>query len=183
MTPILDPVLYTGTGDTVLKIERPGDKACLMHTEGNASSSHFAIVSYDANGERLELYVNTTDPYMGTRFLDVKNGDTTSMLEITADGPWSIELQPVAGLYLIERMLQPPAKRSGIGDEVLLVNGSATTIVGTHEGRGNFIVLAHGGRSKLVFNEIGNYNGMSLLPDGTVILEVRTEGQWIIELE
>ena len=73
----------SGEGDTVLQVFPPVLTADIT---GNESSSHFAVKSYDTNGDYLDLLVNTTDPYSGT----VMMGLDTSTLVISAEGPWTI---------------------------------------------------------------------------------------------
>ena len=151
--------------------------------------------AYDRNGEWLETYVNTTVPYNGTRYLDIYDDHETAMLEIEAEGEWTVELQPTTFDNFVPRALltpgdpdygnlSTPSERSGKGDEVLFIVGDATAIHGTHKGSSNFIVLAVGGPARrTVFNEIGDYDGKAVRPLDAMILLVLTEGEWTIELE
>jgi hypothetical protein len=56
-----------------------------------------------------------------------------------------------------------------------------TTLKITHSGSSNFAVKAYGDSSRLLVNEIGKYSGETLLPSGTVLLEVEADGNWTLE--
>ena len=47
-----------------------------------------------------------------------------------------------------------------------------------HEGDGNFAVWAYGDESALLVNDVGAYTGETLVPVGTVVLDVTANGLW-----
>lgn len=53
-------------------------------------TGNFVIWAYDTYGNR-ELIVNEIGAYDGQKLLQLDQ-DTTMLLEVTADGPWSIDL-------------------------------------------------------------------------------------------
>ncbi|MCD8510571.1 MAG: hypothetical protein LRY73_12335 [Bacillus sp. (in: Bacteria)] len=74
----------TGTGDEVLLVTGETRRAKI---EGNPNARHFAVQAYHPNGG--DLLVNTTDVYEGT----VRMSPDTFLIEITAVGSWSIEIE------------------------------------------------------------------------------------------
>ena len=74
------------SGDNILWIE--GD-ASIATISGNSNSSHFSVTAFDGSGRRNGLLVNTTDPYNGK--VMVPKG--TLLLQVTASGNWSVNLQ------------------------------------------------------------------------------------------
>ena len=59
-----------------------------VRIKGNSSSRHFAIISYDINGERINLLVNTIDPYDGEVLLD----SNAVRIQVISESKWSIEI-------------------------------------------------------------------------------------------
>ncbi len=74
------------TGDYLLWIE--GDGSMLL-INGNSSERHFSVIAYDIYGNYNGLLVNTTDRYSGR----VRLPKDSLILQISAVGDWSIELQ------------------------------------------------------------------------------------------
>jgi hypothetical protein len=77
------PGIIEGKGDDVIILK--GATPDLAKIKGNGESRFFAVKSY---GKHSDLLVNTTDPYEGTAIV---SGDTV-VLEIQAEGSWSIEI-------------------------------------------------------------------------------------------
>jgi hypothetical protein len=68
------------------------------------------------------------------------------------------------------------------------VPSGVLTVTATHDGDGNFSVLAYSpdGYEELLFNEIGPFNGQSALeidPETTLILDVEANGAWEVVIE
>lgn len=166
------PVVLSGSGDDVVDI--PTNLAtCLVTAEYNGKSN-FAIWSLDKNGDHIDLLVNTIGAYSGTTTTGMRNA-TAAFLEISASGPWTITLTPIA---------DTPVMTSGQpmhGDKVVKVNtGTATKLTITNTGKSNFVV--HGvssSTSKLLVNEIGNYSGTVVNSNFTMFI-VKSEGDWTI---
>lgn len=175
--PIPDPIVYTGSGDDVIKIEKPEDELLLLYIKGNSSSRHFAVLGYDGNNNRTNLYVNTTDPYEG---ITLDPDGTTSMLEISATGSWTIEARSVRSA----RVIEAPGKISGVGDEVILVIGTASTasFKGNPSAR-HFAVRGYNPSPDLLVNTTDIYEGTVLVRKGTYILEIIAVGAWELDLE
>jgi hypothetical protein len=67
---------------------------------------------------------------------------------------------------------------------VVIVDGVAdglTSVELTHKGESHFSVWAWGDDfPDLIVNEIGSYDGTTLLPNGALALQVTADGDWTI---
>jgi hypothetical protein len=131
-TPAPQPVTYSGNGTNVIDIQKPGD-VVLAYIRGNAGSRYFGVESYDDTGEQVDLLVNTTDPYEGVVLMDIRDGDHSTRLQVTAEGEWSIELRPLN----TARRVNIPGTIEGTGDDVFIVDGDpdVAQISGNADGR------------------------------------------------
>jgi hypothetical protein len=188
--PPLEPVTLTGTGDSVVDV---GDWQCapsLAHITGNASSRYFAVENFDAGGEQLELLVNTTDAYDGTRPLDWMDDECTTRFQVTAAGDWSITLLPITPIpEVLAHSLAVPGTYSGDGDDVILLIGGGTpdlaNVSGNEAGR-YFALMAwtkrRGSDSLLINTTDPSYRGTVILDETTMMLEIVATGPWTVEV-
>lgn len=80
------PRVYTGSGDGVITIDKPGDGSiCSATISGNKASSLFAVKGVD--GEK-DLLVNTPDPYSGS----VPLSAGPALVQVSVTGTWSINV-------------------------------------------------------------------------------------------
>jgi hypothetical protein len=181
-TPAPQPVVYSGSGDNVIDVQKPGgpDAAVVAYIRGNGESRHFAVENFDANGEQIDLLVNTTDPYEGIVPVDFRSGEQTTRLQISASGEWYIELRPLASV----RRASVPGAIEGTGDDVFIVDGEPDTalIRGNADAR-HFAVFAYGERSNLLVNTTDPYDGRVIVARDTIVVEVDAEGGWAITFE
>lgn len=173
--------VYTGVGDEVVAIQKPGgsDNPALV-TASHTGSSNFAVVGLDSNLDWNTLLVNEIGDYEGTTLLDAGWVDQPSRnLEITADGQWQIEVEKVSAARDLRSSTQ------GHGDDVLAWTGAARVADFTHVGESNFAVEAYAGNGDyvdLLVNEIGTYSGANTIPSGTRLISVIADGDWGIRL-
>jgi len=169
-----------GVGDSVVDVETSGE-AVLAHIIGNSGGRHFAVSNLDTSGNQIDLLVNTTDPYEGLLPLDFSTNDHTTRFEISARGPWTIELLPLTSV----RRLNVPGVIEGLGDDVIALEGGTPVlahIVGNAAER-HFAVFSYssGGRDLLV-NTTDSYDGQVILDSDTFLLEITGTGPWSIEV-
>jgi hypothetical protein len=175
-----DTIRFEGAGDDVVDVEVPDDQLAIARVR-HEGASNVAIWSYDANGNELDLLVNDIGSYAGVRLINLE--EATRQLEVTADGPWSIELAPIHQA----RRFDPDGSIDGTGDDVVIadsstVDGSRATI--SHGGDGNFAIWAYTESSTdLLVNDIDAYQGTVRWPGGTVVLDVTAGGSWSVQLE
>lgn len=174
---IPNPVIYTGSGDDVIEITPP-DGAYVFHISGNSEGHHFAVKSYDANGKYLTLLVNTTEPYEGKT---LEPSLSTSLLEISAVGDWTIELLPT---YYLQEYTSGDTIQ-GSGDDIFLTSniGKTAQISGNSDSH-HFAVKAYGPSSNdLLVNTTDPYEGKVLIKCNPFLFVVTSESTWTITLQ
>lgn len=177
--PTPEPIFLTGTGDSLVDIEKT-DAPALVRIEGNAAGRFFAVKNYDAAGDDIGLLVNTTDPYVGVRPLDFRNDEHTAGFEVQADGEWTIEVLPLGAIPHPEGM-----SYEGEGDSVFSVaniDATKVTIVGNADGR-FFAVKAYSSSVDLLVNTTDPYEGTVRFDNDTIIIEVEARGAWSVTFE
>ena len=77
-----------------------------------------------------------------------------------------------------------PQSFSGTGSEVVILDPLGEDVFYahvTHDGSSNFAIWAWGeSYPDLIVNDIGAYDGTTLLPDGSLVLQVTADGAWTI---
>lgn len=171
------PQSFSGTGSEVVILEPLGDAVFYAHVTHDGSSN-VALWSVDENGQDIDLLVNEIGGYEGEVALNFD--DDPAALRIEADGDWSIEL-----VHLSEAPRWDGASTyEDAGDSVVIVDGVAdglTPVTLTHAGESNFAIWAWGENgTDLIVNDIGSYDGTTLLPDGSLVLQVNADGTWTL---
>ncbi len=169
-----EPIVYQGSGDSVIEVTGVSDGAA-FYIEGNASSRHFAVKGYDARGSSTELFVNTTDPYNGTT-LDPTLSTTT--LEISATGDWTVKIVP----FILLRTISSGQLLEGTNDDVVVIlsSGNTATITGNDASR-HFAVITYGSDTDLLVNTTDPYSGTVMLGKNQLLMTVNAEGPWTIQ--
>ena len=172
-----EPQSFSGTGSEVVMLDPLGEDV-FYATVTHDGSSNIALWSVDENGQDIDLLVNEIGGYEGEVALNF--GEDPAALRIEADGDWTIDL-----VHLAEA---PRWDGEGVyedrGDSVLIVDGVAdglTPVTLTHDGESNFAIWTWGeSYPDLIVNDIGAYEGTTLLPDGSLVLQVDADGTWTI---
>lgn len=177
-TPTPEPIILTGSGDSVVDVDK-GEDAALAHITYTAGSN-FIVENYGPDGERIDLLVNTIGSYEGTRPLDFMANDTTKRFQIRSSGAWEIRVVPLTQA----RTLEVPGTAEGTGDDVLLLVGDTPDLLEADatDATSNFIVVGYGDRRDLLVNEIAPYYGTVILSPKTLILEIRATGPWTVDV-
>lgn len=178
-TPTPEPVVLTGTGDSVIDFINPFEMG-VIHITGNASGRFFAVKAYTDDGQ-YDLLVNTGDPYDGFRPLDFGRKHTTRF-EVMATGDWKIELLPITSAHL----MVIPGEISGKGDDViLLLRGNFTPDLAKITGNASsrfFAVKSYGQSTDLLVNTGDPYEGTVVLSSDVIVLEVMASDSWTIKI-
>ena len=164
------------SGDSVIEVEiASSDDIYVLHVVGNANGNHFAVRGYDASGNSTELFVNTINPYDGYTF---DPSCSTSLLEISSTGDWTIELISIYNMQTIST----GQTISGTGDSIMMVENYGTTAtISGNQGANHFAVKTYGTQSnELLVNTVDPYSGTVMLNGDPVILQVNSEGEWEI---
>ncbi len=173
---IPETITYEGKGDSVIKIKHP-EGAFVLYIKGNKDGRHFAVKGYNSNGDRTELFVNTSDPYEG---VTLDPSQETVTLEITAKGKWKVEVRSIWTCDIISEL----GTYKGKGDSVVLLNVDATIaeIEGNKDSR-HFAIKSYGDRTNLMVNTSDEYSGTVMMKYNPYLLEVTAVGKWSITLE
>jgi hypothetical protein len=165
------PQQFSGTGDFVQPIALPGDLgiATIAHT----GTSNFSVTALDSSLNPQGLLVNVIGNYSGTVLVPAN----TTNLQITADGPWTIDVKPTTAARPFDGK-----SVAGHGDDVVSYPGATGVAAITHVGQSNFVVSSYkqGSTSPdLLVNVIGNYTGSVPFP-GPALVTVSADGDWTI---
>jgi len=186
-TPMPETIVYEGSGDDVLDLDYDEDRGYFLYISGNDASRHFDVWSVDGSNNKIDLLVNTSDPYRGWHGFDMTDEGVVRLL-ITAVGPWEVRMIPAAPIPEAQEHLVevPPGVFEGEGDNILVLVGDepdVMSVVSNAMGR-HFDMWSYGdsGRDLLV-NTSDPYDGRVLLGPGTSILEIHAVGPWTIEIE
>ena len=169
-------IVYSGSGDDVIKIAKPSGKQTQQAVASftHSGESNFIVWALNKKLKQTDLLVNTIGAYAGTVPLDLAHGSATYRLEIKADGDWTVTIKPLSSVRRFT------GKVAGSGDDVLSYRGGARVATITHDGESNFVVWAYYAKSTaLLVNEIGPYRGKSAL-SGNAILEIGADGAWSV---
>jgi hypothetical protein len=178
-TPIPQPITLTGSGDSVVDLNKWPGAAILQITY--TGSSNFSVINYDSGNNRIDLLVNTIGSYSGKILIDLRKNTKTARLEITASGPWEVIAYPFILDYI--RLVTIPTTVTGTGDDVFVLKGTPDLLKVINAGKSNFIVhgFAPSGYDLLV-NEIAPYTGTIILDPTTMMFTINATGDWEIEI-
>lgn len=170
-----DPIIYSGTSDDYFDIE-PFDSLYYLEITGNGNSEYFGVIGYDINGNRTELFVNTTDPYSG--YVLDPDQDTRS-LEVKASGAWSVKIRSLYDCPL----LTLGEGYSGIGDDVLLLPLDCTAAdIRGNQASGYFGVETYGKGHDLLVNTTDPYSGTVRLDRDATVMTIHATGSWSVTI-
>lgn len=175
-------VTFEGSGPDVIELDKPEGIPAVVYIQGNRDGGHFAVTSFDEGGGHIDLLVNTTEPYEGTRPMDFRDGEVTARLEIKAEGQWLIEVRPLHPESV--RLAPIPGPVEGTGDEVFILSGTPDVahVIGNEAG-GHFAVKAWGNSVDLLVNTTDPFDGRVIVPGDSVVIEVVAESSWTITFE
>jgi hypothetical protein len=176
-TPIPEPISVSGSGDDVVDIEKwDGPAIARISYSGG---SNFVVWNYDADGDKIDLLVNTVGNYEGTRPLDFLDTEHTARFQVESSGEWEITILPLAEI----RTEAVPGNFAGNGDEVIYLDGTPDLLkIDASTATSNFVIWAYGNRRDLLVNDIAPYDGVVIAGSDTAVLVIEAEGDWSIEV-
>jgi hypothetical protein len=176
-TPLPEPIVFSGSGDNVVEVQKWSGPAILRISY--AGSSNFVVWNYGADGEKIDLLVNTIGTYEGTRPLDFLDSEFTTRLQIESSGQWEITILPLIQV----RTELVPGTFTGNGDDVVYLDGSPDLLkIDASTAKSNFVIWGFGQVRDLLVNEIAPYDGVVIVGSGIFILAIEAEGDWSIEV-
>jgi hypothetical protein len=179
-TPIPTPVTLSGNGNDV--IDNPWQDLGLLHITYQGGGN-FAIWSFDADGNKIDLLVNTIGNYEGTVPLNFRDSEPkVARFQVESDGPWTIEIRPL-NMIRVETV---PGTFTGNSDDVVYLKGSKPDVMTATASGGsyNFAIwtVTSDGNIDLAVNEISPYSGKTVLSKDTNLLIINAEGDWTIDI-
>jgi hypothetical protein len=177
------PVVLKGNGATVESIRLRADSP-LVVTGRHSGSANYIVELVPRGGGDSVLVFNEIGSYSGQAAVsNISRG--RYRVRVDADGAWSLRFtQPVP----TPKAKQIPGTVKGEGAKVIpiqVADDLQPVVTARHRGQANFIVtlIGYGDLSGelLVFNEIGNFDGETLiddLPAGDYLLYVQADGSW-----
>jgi hypothetical protein len=178
-TPAPEPITYTGTGDSIIDVERSWEGPSLV--ELNYTGAHnFIVKNIDENNEMIDGLANAIGEYSGRTFIDAFKDENTRRISVESSGPWTITIYPLDTQYFHSCVV--PGTCEGIGDDVIYLDGNADTLQASYSGEHNFIVTSYGTSYDGLINEIGQYNGTVLVPKGANFIKVIASGPWTFDI-
>jgi hypothetical protein len=176
-----ESIVIKGKGADVVDIDIPFDLA-IAHITGNKASRHFSIVSYNKNGEYVDLLVNVSDPYEGTVPIGFE-GNQITRFEVDAVGEWTIEILPLSSA----RTFSIPGKIEGTGcDIIVMTNGVPDVAKVTGNAQADhFSIVGYdlsGNYVDLLVNTSDPFEGKVLIDKEIAILVVDSTGPWAIDI-
>lgn len=161
-----------GSGNDTVAFEVPNDLATVLHITHDGASA-FTVQTNDAQGDPIEMLVDTEGSYDGSRAVNLIVEDVISGLDVVADGDWSITATYLGSL---ERDLD---EASGSGDDVLLMDLTSPAMTITHDGESDFYVFMWAFDSQgFLVNDSGQIDTTVSVPIGGVVIEIHADGNW-----
>jgi hypothetical protein len=181
-TPPPTPIILNGIGASVVDVQKWNGPA--LARIKHVGFANFAVWNYGANGDKIDLLVNTIGNYDGTLPLDWFDDEDTIRFEIKADGNWEIQILPFDSI----RKEAYPGIIQGIGDDVVAIQSLETgkkpdILKANATQSGNFAIWAWSGKGRdLLINEIAPYTGTIIIGQETRILVITATGNWSLEI-
>lgn len=172
------PVTLQGSGDNVVEV--PAHSAPYIAKVTYNGEGNFAVLNVDGSGNHMDLLINTIGSYQGTVPIDFLAEEQTSRFEITASGPWQIDLQPLS----MARHENIPGIIQGNSDDVIIFNSGVPDLLkaDASSGSGNFAIWEYGEFRDLIINEIAPYSGTVAMGNDTSLIVVTATGPWSLEI-
>lgn len=180
--PIPTPALpqdqvFEGTGSQVVPVEL----GSTFHTVAltYSGTGPFVVRTVKADGQEIQTLVSAAESYEGVRPLDLGEMRPDAV-SIQAEGGWRMVVRPLASAQTFS------GNASGVGADVLLIPRTAAESVKVafdHRGTGKFTVQAIGSDSATLISQEGDFTGETMLPRGTVVVVIDTNGVWTFSRE
>jgi hypothetical protein len=177
---IMDPIVLTGSGDDVVKIDKLQKPQAVLHIVGNEDDRYFSVTAYYED-ESSDLLVNTGDPFDGLVPIGLY-GSYLTMFEVKANGDWQIEIND------LNTLPEYPASKkiTGVGSTMFRIqpDNDVLKIIGNEDDRYFSVdVYQTGGGSELLVNTGDPYEGKVRFPQDAYLMVIEATGEWTINPE
>jgi hypothetical protein len=168
------PTFYSGRGNAVVPITKDPGPA-IVQFECDKCTGNTVLKS---DGPESVL-VNAIGAYSGRRPIDLQEGSNTTTITVGASESWRMTVS--SGLVAARASVEG-APLTGQGDDVVIMNGNATTAHVTNSGLSGFVVYVVPVQSatvNLAVRTTGAYDGTISLTSPAIVI-VESTGTWTI---
>lgn len=168
---------YEGQGSELIELDLDSDTFYTL-TFTHRGDDWFEIHTTHG-GEDVENLTFGWGEHEGTYpMVSILGDEEIDGVRIDSSGSWTVEVNP------LENSPRWPDNSEGFGATVLAVEPGQgqMSVRGTHDGDGNFIVWAYVEDTypSLLFNEIGPFDGLAVLPANTFAISIFADGNWTL---
>lgn len=185
-------ISLSGTGDAVEVLDAPNADSYIA-TMGFSGDGNFVVTLSDPAGDRVEVLANHVGDYRGQSPVNFLVGDQFSILEVKANGPWAIELEPLlrwASRTEVSAGIEPGDSFSSGGDRLFtfVPEGIRTVTFSCGDCSDTVTVDAYGAGREGLVQQMGPYQGEFVVPADTLVIHVQaqnragTGGNWTWEV-
>ena len=178
-----------GHGDGEATFTSP-DQTTAIAVVSSAGFGSFSVQSLAVDRSVIDLLVSATSPYAGVVLFDWQAGNQAAAFRVTGGGDWTIDVEPVE-----HAPSWAASSLTGSGDRVLRLAKPISRTTAIHvvhraagrlaitaflgdedEGEGSFADLAQ----VPLLSVTGPYDGVMELPDGSILVTIRADGDWTL---
>jgi hypothetical protein len=163
-------IVFTGSGDGIVRLTKNATGPAAVRISGNRTLNYFQVRALGTQ----DVVVVTTDPYEGVWPLDWEGGTSTGF-EVTATGPWRIEVMPLSATPTFDKSFK------GQGDLVIHFTGDGLFAEITPNDNGRIFALR-----KLTpngsYRSVLNPHGPGQIDPGPQFLHVQATGTWTLSI-
>ncbi len=172
-----ESISRSGTGDAELDFEIPNADSYVA-TLTHSGNGPFIVDVVDRDGEDAQRLVNETGPYLGQSPVNFLVGEQFSAVEVTADGPWTLEMEPLlrwASRSGASAGVDAGAIYAGTGDRLFafVLDGVRAARFACPACNADVVVDAYGSDQYSLVTHAGAFDGEVVVPADTLVVRVQ----------
>lgn len=179
-------IKVNGFGNRVITDVELPSIAMLVTARHTMGTSNFWAHYYDGDGNKSTAIINEIGKYSGTILFNNSKAESGSgILEVEADGKWSLEFMAIPRAIKLGGSSNVRGKGC-VATDMFEGNGKPNVIKCKHDGTSNFVVriISDEGDNKLLINEIGYFSGQKVckLEKGIrYFMLIQADGSWSVD--
>lgn len=150
-----------------------------MTTTWRKGNGNITVWAMNTNGEEEDLLINAIDTYKGQTLLNISDEEVAA-LKVEGGGTWKISLTDLPAT--VKRWGGKgtfTGKSDGVFATPDVFDPLDTIKFKSTRADSNVIVTAYADSgAELVVNEVGNFSGEYIVPNGTFLWTVESDGNW-----
>ena len=174
-------ISLSGTGDAVLDFESPNADSYVA-TLTHSGDGSFVVDVLDRDGGGAHRLADEVGEYRGQSPVNFLVGDRFSAVEVAADGPWTLEMEPLlrwASRSELSAGVDPGEVYSGAGDHLFTFLPDRVRAVRflCDDCDSDVIVDAYGSDRYGLVTHAGSYDGEFVVPADTLVIHVQAQNR------